>query len=103
MAHDFDGFEVDGVLLDEFVLLVAGKEGEFVDMVVEIGERKFDGADAAIVEEREIELVVGFEIVEGDAGEIGDDDVARDFLVAMVAGQVLNVLPCALRCLRING
>ena len=40
VAHDFDGFEVDGVLFLELVLLVAGDEGEGVDVLVEVGQRK---------------------------------------------------------------
>jgi hypothetical protein len=36
-AHDFDGREVDGVLVLESVLLVAGDEGKGVNVVVEIG------------------------------------------------------------------
>ncbi|MGB6877224.1 MAG: hypothetical protein WBD87_14450 [Candidatus Acidiferrales bacterium] len=75
-AHDFDGFEVDGVLLYEFVLLVASDEGEFVDVLVKIGERKFYGVDAAVFKEREGALVVWLKIMKGDAGKIGDDDVA---------------------------
>jgi hypothetical protein len=46
VAHDFDGFEVDGILLDEFVLLVASEEGEFVDVVVKIRQLKRDGFKA---------------------------------------------------------
>src|SRR6185437_7618324 len=75
MAHDFDGFEIDRLLFDEFVLLVAGDEGEFVDVIVKVSEREFDGTDAAIVKKREISLVFGLEVMQGDAGEVGDKDV----------------------------
>ena len=51
---------------------------------------KFDG-NAVIVEKGEIALVVWFQIVERDAGKIGDDDVARDFVAAAFAREVLNV------------
>lgn len=90
-AHVFDRFDVDGTLLDEFVLLVAGEEGELVDVVAKIGEGKFDGADAAVVEKGKIELVLGFKVVQGDAGEVRNDDVARNLFVAAFAGEVLNV------------
>src|SRR5207249_4454767 len=43
-AHDLGGFEIDGLLVLESVLFVAGDEGEGVNVFVEIGEREFEGA-----------------------------------------------------------
>ncbi len=47
IAHDFDGLDVDGVLLLKFMLLVAGNEREVLDVTMKIGEREFTG-DAAL-------------------------------------------------------
>jgi hypothetical protein len=91
IAHDFDGFDVRGVLVDESVLLVSSEEGKVIDVVMKIGEGEFDGTEGTIIEEREAPLVVGLQIVEGDACEVRDDDVTRDFFVAVFAGEVLNV------------
>src|SRR5687768_18567905 len=46
--EEFDGLEVGRVLFGEFVLLVAGDEGEGLNVVMEIGEGEFDGSDAAL-------------------------------------------------------
>ena len=43
-AHDFDGLDVDRVLFFEFVLLVAGDECEVMNVLVEVGERKFESS-----------------------------------------------------------
>ena len=55
VAHDLDGFEVDRVLVLELVLLVAGDEGEGVNVLVEVGQRKFDGRHAAVVEKWQVD------------------------------------------------
>lgn len=90
-AENFSGFDVDRVLLFVGVLLVAGDEGEVVDVAVKIGERKFNGRAAPFVEERQVALFLRLKVVQRYAREIGDDDVARDFGVAPFMGEVLNV------------
>ena len=80
-AHDFDSFNVDRVLFLEFVLLVSGDKCEVVNVLVKIGQRKFDGSNAAVVEQRQVALFFGLEIVKGDAGKVGNDDVAGNFSV----------------------
>ena len=92
IAEYLSGLDINGVLLLKFVLLVAGDEGEGVDVAMEIGERKFGGGDAGLVEQRQVTRVFGFQIVQGDAGKVGDDDVAGDVASAFViAGEVLDV------------
>ena len=91
VAHDGDGFEVDRVLVLELVLFVAGDERESVDVPVELSQGELDGGDAELVEEREVALVVGLQIVDGDAGEVGEDDVAGDFLLATLADEIADV------------
>jgi len=99
VPHDLGGFEVDGILVGEAVLFVAGDEGEGVDVFVELGEREFEGMDRSTSVccsgccgwgQRRFGL--GFEVVEGDAGEVGDDDIARGFLGAAFVEQILEVL-----------
>ena len=75
-------FDVDGVLFLELVLLVAGDEGEGVDVLVEFGQRELQSRRRGVCRRAAGRAVLGLQIVQGDAGEIGDDDVARDFLVA---------------------
>ena len=78
LAENFDGFNVDRVLLVKFVLLVAGNESEVVNVPVEIGERKFNRGNAATFEQRQVDVFFRFQIVQRDAREIGNDDVARN-------------------------
>jgi len=58
---------------------------------MKIGQRKFQGLHAAVFEERQVALVVGLQIMQGDAGKIGNDHVAGNFIEASLAGEVLNV------------
>jgi len=62
IAHDLGGLEIDGVLILEFVLLVAGDERKGVNVLVKRGERKFDSVNAAASEERQTFLLFGFEV-----------------------------------------
>jgi hypothetical protein len=84
-AENFSGFDVDRVFFLVGMLLVAGNEGESVDVFVKIGERKFNGCAAPFVEERQVALFLRLKVVQRDAREIGDDDVARDFGVTFSA------------------
>lgn len=59
--HEFGGFEVDGGFFGEGVLAVAGDEGEVLDVAVEFPEREIGD-----------EALAGFEVVELEAGEVGD-------------------------------
>lgn len=61
------------------------------DMLVKFGKREFESGDAAIVEQRQVQLFFGIEVVERDAGKIGNDDVSGDFVDAAFAREVLNV------------
>ncbi|MGC2422508.1 MAG: hypothetical protein WA405_12765 [Candidatus Acidiferrales bacterium] len=49
-AHDFDRLDIDGVLLFKLVLFVSGDKCEVMDVLVEFGEREFDGGNTAEVE-----------------------------------------------------
>ena len=62
-----------------------------MDVFVKIGQREFDGRHAPVVEERQVALVFRLQIVQGDAGEVGDDDVAGNFICAAFAREVLDV------------
>src|SRR5581483_4922012 len=90
-AHDLDGLNVDGVLLFKLVLLVARNEGNAVNVLVKVSQRKLDGVDAIGIEKRQRPLVVRFEIMQGDAGKVRDDYVARNLIVAAFAGEILNI------------
>ena len=63
------------------MLLVAGHEEEMADVLMKIRERKRDAGRKAL-EQRRVGVLLRFEIVERDAGEIGDDEIARSFLAA---------------------
>ena len=91
-AHDSDGFNVDRVLFHEFVLLVAGDECEGVDTVMKFGDGEFERFDAAAGEEGQVSLRFGFKVMERDAGEVGNDDVAGDFVVAAFIDKCLDVI-----------
>jgi len=90
-AHDLHSLDVDGVLLLESMLLVAGDEGEVVNVFVQLAKWEFNGVDATIVEEREFALVFGLQIMESDAGEVGNDDVTWYFVHPPLADEVANV------------
>jgi hypothetical protein len=55
-------------------------EGEVADVLVEIGQRELDSGRETI-EQRGVGVLLRFEIVEGDAGEIGDDQPAGNLAV----------------------
>jgi len=96
VAHQLRGFEVGGVFGIELVLGVAGNEGEVADVLVEVGQRKLNGRREAL-EQRGVGVLFRFEIVQGDAGEIGDDQptgnlaVAAGVLEAADVGQALRM------------
>ena len=114
VAHDLGGFEVDGVLVGKPMLLVAGDEGEGVNVLVELGQREFEGLDrsADILVRTNVRRgssraalafgaccgqecprsVLGLKVVEGDAGEVRDNYVTRGVLGAAFVEQVLEVL-----------
>ena len=76
--EDFNGLNVDGILLFELVLLITWDKREGVNMLVEVSKRELNGRNSPIVKQRKIFLFVGFKIVQGDAGEVGNDDVAQN-------------------------
>ena len=68
------------------VLLVAGDEGEMLNVPVEFGQRKLDACNATAVEERQLSLLFRLQVVQGDAGEVGNDHVARNFVLRGLRG-----------------
>ncbi len=66
-------------------------EGEMPDVFWEIGENEMMFLDLAAVEKRKVELVLRFEIVEDEVGEIGNEHIARDFLPTIFPGEVFDV------------
>ena len=81
VAHELRGFEVGGVFGVKLVIRVAGNEREVVDVFVEVGQSEFD-ARRQTVKERRVGVLFWFKIVEGDAGEIRDDQPAGNLAVA---------------------
>ncbi len=80
LTEHFGGFDVDGVLFLELVLLVTGDEREVVDVLVQLRERE---GDASVL----------LQIVQRNAREVRDDDVAGNLFAALlVAGEVLDVV-----------
>lgn len=75
------------------MLLVAGNEGEVLDVFVKFRERKGVRGAALLVEQRQVALFLRLQIVNGDARKVGDDDVARDFVAAAgIGGEFAEVL-----------
>jgi hypothetical protein len=95
-AHNFNRLNVDGVLFFKLMLLIAGNESEVVNVLVKVSQRKFKGVNAAGIKQGQRALVIGLKIVQGDAGEIGDDYIARNFIDTSCAREVLNI-PKSLR------
>ena len=92
IAKQTDGFDVDRVLVGEFVLLVARNEGETVDAFVELGQREFDRRDTATGKEWQVFLFVGLKVMKCDACEIGNDDVTRNFVEPAFVDKPLDVV-----------
>ncbi len=63
LAHALGGLNVDRVLLGYFLRCITGDEAKELDVLVKVFKR-------------EVILRFGIKIVEPDAGEVGDDDVA---------------------------
>ncbi len=89
-GHDLGGLDVGGVLGVEFLLFVAGDEGEAADVFVEIAEGEDDGGGLAL-EQGEIGILFGFEVVEGDAFEIRNNEPTRDFFFASGIDEAADV------------
>jgi hypothetical protein len=70
-SHDGYGFEIKRVLRLGRVDLVAWDEGEVADVAMEFGEGEFGAVEAEAAKEREIELIVRLEIVQGEALKVG--------------------------------
>src|SRR5260370_6039681 len=73
------------------MLLIARNECKSMDGFVKVSQRKFDGSHATVVKERQLALVFGLKIVQGDAGKVGNDHVAGNFIFAALARKVLDV------------
>jgi hypothetical protein len=78
LAHQFRGFDIDGVLVFENAGRAAENEAEGVDVFVKIGEL-------------ELSLVAGIEIVEFKGLEIANENVAGEFSI-LDAGEILERL-----------
>jgi hypothetical protein len=91
LAHDADGLDVDGVVIGKLVLRVSGDEGKKMDVLVEFREWKLNGDGAACIEERKDALIVRLKVVQGNAGEIRDNNVTGNLVHAAIAGEVLNI------------
>src|SRR5690606_32355554 len=92
LAHDLGGLDVDRVLPGEGADLVAGDESEELDVAVEVLDEDLDALDMLTAEERQVAHVLGFQVEQCETVEIGDDDVARDLLVAPLVGEGLQVV-----------
>jgi hypothetical protein len=61
-TKDFGGLNVDWILFLKAVLLVAGNEGEGMDVLVKLRERELHGRNVNAVEKRQAALVFRFQI-----------------------------------------
>jgi hypothetical protein len=89
--HDLNSLDVDWVFIIEAMLLVSRDEGKRVDVFVELDERKFESVNSAPGENWRIRALVWFKVVEGNAHEVGNDDVARNVLRSACGNQIWNV------------
>lgn len=91
VAHELGGFFVGGVFGVELVLPVARHEKEVADVLVQFGQRKLEGGREAL-EQGCVGVWLGFEVVDGDALEVGDDEVAGDFFAAPAVHEAADVV-----------
>ena len=92
-GHDADGLKVELVLRLGRRDRIARDESQVSDVERQIGEGELDASVAeASAEEREVELGVGFKIVESEALEVGEQDVAGDLGGAAYCLEILNVV-----------
>ena len=54
-------------------------------------KREFDRCDAKAIEQGQVSLLVRLQVMECDPGEIGDDDVTRDLVLAARADEIADV------------
>ena len=89
VGEKLGGFEIGGIFGIEADRFFPADEGEFADVPVQLGERELDDTIGfAVVEKREFFLLLWLQIVEDKAGEIAQDDVARELIVPPLAGEV---------------
>ena len=81
IAHELGGFFVGGVFRVELVLPVARHEEEVADVFVEVGQWKLEAGREAL-EKGRVGILLRLQVVDGDALEVGDDEVTGDFLAA---------------------
>ena len=79
VCEEFRCFDVGGVFGVGDDGAVAGDEAEGAEVFVQVLEGKLDGG-------------VFIAIVQGDAGEVRDDDVARNFLASVFVDEIDDVL-----------
>jgi hypothetical protein len=91
LAHALAGFLVRRILGIETHARLPEHERERADVARELGEREMVRLDLSALEKREVALIFGFEVVKNKAGEVGDEDKARDFLPSVFAGEVFDV------------
>ena len=90
LAHELRCFLVRGVFGIEFVLLVSRDEKEMSDVLVEVREGKLERRREAL-EQGKVGVLLWLKVVDGDALEIGNDEVARRFLHPSTTGEGADV------------
>ena len=91
VGHELNGLEVGGVLRDEFVGGVVGDEGKEADVGTEFAERELFSMVAEAGEERHRELVFWLEVVESEAAEVGEQDVAWDVFAVAAFVEIMDI------------
>ena len=74
------------------MLFVAGNESEVLDLPVEFIKREDIGDTALAVEERQVALFFRFKVMQRNPRKIRNDDVTRDFVEAVFAGQTADII-----------
>lgn len=91
LTHAGVGFFVRGILGVEPHAGLPEHEGKGPNVAREVGEREAVGLDGPSGEDREILLLLGFEVVENEVREIRDEDEARDFIPPIFTREIFDV------------
>ena len=81
VVDDGHRFKVDRIVILEAVLLVAGNEGELVNMAVKLGEGELGRLDPESGKQGQRPLHLPVPGLQGKAGEVGDNDVLRHLVL----------------------
>lgn len=90
-GHELSGDEIGWIFGVEFVGFVARDEGEVADIFMEIFEGELVRGRESL-EERELGVLLGFEVVDGYFLKVGDDEPAGKFLVAALVNEAADVV-----------